>query len=277
MSEKKCSCKKVLLIILAIIIVVAVVLCICKHCGCCGSCKSDEATESVTAGAIDPFAAEMVLVKGGTFTMGATADQGADVKDCEKPAHEVTLSDYYIAQYEVTQVQWNLIMDSNPSEFEGEALPVENVSWNDIQEFITKLNEITGKEYRLPTEAEWEYAARGGSESAGYMYSGGNDPLEVMWCSENGEDQTHPVKQKAPNELGLYDMSGNVWEWCSDYYADYSADAVTDPKGPESGDNDHVIRGGGWDMDPNGCRVASRTNYRLSIGNQGTIGFRLAL
>jgi formylglycine-generating enzyme required for sulfatase activity len=189
---------------------------------------------------------EMVFVQGGTFTMGCTAEQGSDCYDWEKPAHKVTLSDFYIGKYEVTQAQWEAIMGSNPSEFIGcENCPVETVSWDDVQDFIQKLNAKTGLNYRLPTEAEWEYAARGGAQSRGYKYSGSNSVDEVAWFSDNSGDKTHPVGTKKANELGIYDMSGNVFEWCGDYIGAYSSEAQTNPKGPSSG-SERVLRGGCW-------------------------------
>ncbi|MBQ3247459.1 MAG: SUMF1/EgtB/PvdO family nonheme iron enzyme, partial [Alistipes sp.] len=183
-------------------------------------------TDSATAN-FDGF--EMVFVKGGTFTMGATAEQGSDADSDEKPAHSVTVSNFYIGKYEVTQAQWEAVMGKNPSRFKGDNLPVERVSWNDIQKFIEKLNAKTGKRYRLPTEAEWEYAARGGNQSKGYKYSGSNDIGSVAWYTDNSSSPTHPVGQKQPNELGLYDMSGNVYEWCSDWHGSYSSGSQTNP------------------------------------------------
>ncbi|MBQ7951520.1 MAG: SUMF1/EgtB/PvdO family nonheme iron enzyme [Alistipes sp.] len=216
---------------------------------------------------------DMVFVKGGTFTMGATSEQGADAYDDEKPAHSVTLSDFYIGKYEVTQAQWRAVMGSNPSSFKGDNLPVENVSWNDIQKFIQKLNTQTGKEFRLPTEAEWEYAARGGSKSRGYKYSGSNNIGDVAWYSGNSGSKTHPVGQKQPNELGIYDMSGNVWEWCSDWYGSYSSSSQTNPKGPNSGDY-RVLRGGDWGM-IFWKNIYSRTYANPDRGRMYN-GFRLA-
>ena len=219
---------------------------------------------------------EMAFVQGGTFTMGCTTEQGGDCTDYEKPAHQVTLSDYKIGKYEVTQAQWKAVMGNNPSNFSGcDKCPVETVSWNDIQDFLRKLNEKTGKTYRLPTEAEWEFAARGGNKSTKTKYSGSNILDEVAWYERTSGRKTHEVGTKAANELGIHDMSGNVWEWCSDWYGDYDASSKTNPKGPSSG-SFRVLRGGSWDCNPPGCRVSNRFNYipdaRLLNG-----GFRLVL
>lgn len=189
----------------------------------------------------------MIAVEGGTFTMGSS-DSDSDAYDDEKPAHQVTLSDYAIGETEVTQALWQAVMGSNPSNFTGNLQrPVECVSWNDCQTFITKLNELTGATFRLPTEAEWEYAARGGNASEGYKYSGSNVIRDVAWYWDNSDDGTKAVKTKQPNELGIYDMSGNVWEWCADWYNSsyYSSSSTNNPEGPSSG-SDRVLRGGGW-------------------------------
>ena len=217
---------------------------------------------------------EMVFVQGGTFTMGCTSEQGKDCKKDEKPAHQVTVSDFYIGKYEVTQAQWQVIMGSNPSRFQkGDNYPVEKVSWNDVQEFIRKLNTQTGKNYRLPTEAEWEFAARGGNGSMGYKYSGSNIAGDVAWYVDDSKLETNTVGTKSPNELGIYDMSGNVSEWCSDCYGYYNSNAQTNPQGPSSR-IDRVLRGGGW-----GNKARSvRTTYRIrsAPGNRSfSIGFRL--
>ena len=217
----------------------------------------------------------MVYVSGGTFTMGATSEQGSDAWDDEKPAHSVTLSGYYIGKYEVTQELWEAVMGSNPSYFKGDNLPVERVSWNDVQEFLRKLNAMTGKNYRLPTEAEWEFAARGGNNSRGYKYSGGNSIGNVAWFGGNSGSRTHAVGTKSPNELGIYDMSGNVYEWCQDWYGSYSSSSQRNPQGPNSGSR-RVIRDGSWGSNARDCRVS----YRLSLtpGRRGSVlGFRLAL
>ena len=218
----------------------------------------------------------MVTVEGGTFTMGATAEQGNDADDWEKPVHQVTLSSYCIGQTEVTQALWQAVMGSNPSYFQGDLQrPVEQVSWDDCQTFITRLNELTGKAFRFPTEAEWEYAARGGNKSLGYKYAGSNDINEVAWYWDNSSDGSKPVATKAPNELGLYDMSGNVWEWCQDGFNHYSSDAQTNPIGPAL-DYVRVGRGGCWDFDAWYCRVSNRGDI-ISTITATDLGLRLAL
>ena len=217
---------------------------------------------------------KMVPVEGGTFTMGATADQSGDVYIDETPTHQVTLSDFSIGETEVTQELWQAVMGTNPSYFSGNQLPVECVSWNDCQTFITKLNQLTGANFRLPTEAEWEFAARGGNKSLGYKYAGGNSIGDVAWYSSNLSILTHAVAQKSPNELGLYDMSGNVWEWCQDWYGSYSSAAQTNPTGSASG-SFRVYRGGGWGCTAWGCRVSCR--YRGTPTFAGSdVGLRLA-
>ena len=217
---------------------------------------------------------KMIAVKGGTFTMGATEEQ-TDATPKEWPTHSVTLSDYYIGETEVTQELWSAVMGSNPSYFTGNMQrPVEMVSWNDCQTFISKLNELTGETFRLPTEAEWEYAARGGNQSQGRLYSGSNTIDDVAWYWDNSSSTTHPVKTKAPNELGIYDMSGNVWEWCSDWYGSYSSDAQTDPTGPATGSY-RVWRGGSWDFYATHCRVAFR-NCNSPTYSFNCLGLRLA-
>ena len=217
----------------------------------------------------------MVYVSGGTFTMGATSEQGSDADSDEKPTHSVTLSGYYIGKYEVTQELWKAVMGSNPSYFKGDNLPVENVSWNDVQEFLRKLNAMTGKSYRLPTEAEWEYAARGGNSSRGYKYSGGNSIGNVAWFGGNSGSRTHAVGTKSPNELGIYDMSGNVWEWCQDWYGSYSSSWQRNPQGSNSGSY-RVGRGGCWSLSAGYCRVSLRGSDTPG-GRGNDLGFRLAL
>ena len=211
---------------------------------------------------------KMIAVKGGTFQMGS--DDGYNA------VHQVTLSDYYIGETEVTQELWNAVMGSNPSYFTGNMQrPVEQVSWDDCQTFISKLNQLTGETFRLPTEAQWEYAARGGNQAQGRLYSGSNTIDNVAWYGSNSSSTTHPVKTKASNELGIYDMSGNVWEWCSDWFGAHSSDAQTDPTGPATGSY-RVVRGGSWTSDcATGCRVADRGGFTPAITGGG-LGLRLA-
>ena len=218
---------------------------------------------------------EMVRVEGGTFTMGATAEQGSDANEDEKPAHQVTLSSYMIGKTEVTQELWEAVMGSNPSDFKGSNLPVEEVSWEDCQTFIRKLNALTGKNFRLPTEAEWEFAARGGNNSRGYKYSGSNTLSNVAWYDDNSSDKTHPVATKAPNELGIYDMSGNVWEWCSDWYGSYSSSSQYNPTGSNTGSH-RVARGGCGDYYARDCRVSIR-DFIDPAYLDNYLGLRLAL
>lgn len=214
----------------------------------------------------------MVPVEGGTFKMGST---DSDADSDESPVHNVTLSNFAIGQTEVTQELWTAVMGSNPSNWVGNKLPVEKVSWNDCNTFITKLNQLTGKTFRLPTEAEWEFAARGGNLSQGYKYSGSNTIDDVAWYTSNSGSKTHEVGTKQANELGIYDMSGNVWEWCQDWYGSYSSSAQSNPTGASSGSY-RVLRGGSCYYDATYCRVA----YRYSPAPMYTlngIGFRLAL
>jgi formylglycine-generating enzyme required for sulfatase activity len=254
-------------------------------------------------------AIDMVFVKGGTFTMGCTTEQGDDCASEEKPTHTVTLKDFSIGKYEVTQALWQAVMDETPSHFKGDGnLPVESVYWDDVQEFIQKLNANTGKKYRLPTEAEWEYVARGGKNSKGYKFSGSNNIDDVGWylgnsgdkpmnneemiqlllSEEDNEDneynrkveannhKTHPVGTKRPNELGVYDMTGNVWEWVSDWFGEnyYDSSHGINPTGPDSGFC-RVFRGGGWCFDARYCRVSCRISSPAI--RYFSLGFRLAL
>ena len=215
---------------------------------------------------------DMVYVEGGTFNMGSN---DSDAESDEKPVHRVTLSDYYIGETEVTQELWEVVMKSNPSSFKGSDKPVESVSWDDCQEFIQRLNHLTGLNFDLPTEAEWEYAARGGNKSRGYKYSGSNIVDDVAWHSENTSYSTQPVRSKMPNELGIYDMSGNVWEWCSDWRGGYSSSAQINPIGPSSGTN-RVRRGGGCYHSSIRSRVTYRSLYSPNE-NSDNLGFRLVL
>ncbi len=214
----------------------------------------------------------MVAVKGGTFSMGSPANE-KDRDDDEKQ-HQVTVSDFFIGKTEVTQALWQTVMGNNPSRFKGDNRPVEQVSRDDCQKFIKALNKLTGKHYRLPTEAQWEYAARGGCISNGYIYAGSNNIDVVAWHSYNSGGETHPAGQKRPNELGLYDMSGNVSEWCQDWYGSYISRSQIDPTGSVSG-YFRVHRGGTWGDSAEDCRTANRANGGLS--QLGGLGFRLVL
>lgn len=221
-----------------------------------------------------PF--KMVYVQGGTFWMGATDEQAGDYQSNETPVNRVHLSSYYIGQTEVTQELWREVMGTNPSNFLGDLQrPVEQVSWNDCQTFLSRLNELTGKNFRLLTEAEWEFAARGGNKSKGYKYAGSNTIGDVAWYTSNSSSKTHAVASKAPNELGLYDMSGNVWEWVNDWYGSYTSGEKTDPTGPATGSN-RVSRGGGWFYSATCCRVSYRY-YRTPSSTYYYLGLRLAL
>jgi formylglycine-generating enzyme required for sulfatase activity len=242
----------------------------------------------------DPLNHEMVFVEGGTFQMGSNSGTSD-----ESPVHSVTLSSYNIGKYEVTQAQWKAVMGSNPSYFEDcENCPVEQVSWNGTQEYIRKLNSQTGKNYRLPTEAEWEYAAKGGKRSKAYTYSGSNDINSVAWHVDNSERKTndinesnglnfvnsdkdyskcktHNVGGKKANELGVYDMTGNVWEWCSDLYGNYVSFKEINPMGPGSGQS-RVLRGGGWCAKVRNCQTTHRICDGQDYGYYCN-GFRLVL
>jgi len=223
---------------------------------------------------IDPITGmKFVYVKGGCYQMG---DIFGDGNLDERPVHKVCVDGFYMGKYEVTQREYKKIIGSNPPRFKkGSSYPVEEVSWNDAQDFIRKLNSLSGKTFRLPTEAEWEYAARSGGKRD--RYSGGNSPDSVAWYTNNSGSSTHPVGRKSPNGLGIYDMSGNVWEWCSDWYNKdyYSSSPRNNPQGPWSG-SARVDRGGCWDNDPRFVRSAfrygNRPDYRLN-----DLGFRLIL
>ena len=216
----------------------------------------------------DGLGLDMVFVEGGTFQMGSNENDG------EKPVHQVTLSDFYIGKYEVTQKQWRAVMGTDPSLHENcDDCPVEQVSWDDIQKFLNELNNKTGKKYRLPTEAEWEYAARGGNKSKGYTYAGSNAIEEVAQYKGNNDKNISPVGSKNANELGIYDMSGNVWEWCSDWYGTYSSNSQTNPKGTTSGSG-RVIRSGSWVNYSVFCRTTFRYDFTPEF-RSNNFGFRL--
>jgi formylglycine-generating enzyme required for sulfatase activity len=222
----------------------------------------------------------MKLVKAGTFMMGATPEMEDDALDREFPVHKVTLTkDYYMGETQVTQALWQAVMGKNPSKFKGnDQRPVESVSWNDCQDFIEQLNRITGEHFRLPTEAEWEFAARGGNESKGCRYAGSNDLDEVAWYDGNSNLQTHQVATKQPNELGLYDMSGNVWEWCADWLGEdyYQTSPDVDPQGPASG-HYRVLRGGSCGNDARYCRLSNRSRFSPVVYGLDYWGLRLSL
>ena len=210
----------------------------------------------------------MVYVSGGTFIM-------RDIEHVNDQAHEVTLSGYYIGKYEVTQDLWEAVMGSNPSYLKGNRKPVGQVSWNDCQEFIRKLNSMTSQNFHLPTEAQWEFAARGGNSSNGYKYSGSNYIDSVAWYNDNYRDTTHDVGTKLSNELGIYDMTGNVSEWCSDWYESYGSGPVTNPIGPDSGDK-RVTRGGNTGYPEWMCRIQMRTSSKPNA-RYVNVGLRICL
>ncbi|HMQ59209.1 MAG TPA: formylglycine-generating enzyme family protein [Flavilitoribacter sp.] len=230
---------------------------------------------------------ELVFVEGGEFSMGNNKGQ----YDWEKPEHPVKLSPYYIGKYPVTQRLWEAVMGDNPSGFKGDRRPVENVSWNDADEFIKKLNaknevldwsatqKLTGHAFRLPTEAQWEFAARGGKYSQQYKYAGSDKLRQVGWYDANSHNETKEVGLLLPNELGIYDMSGNVWEWCRDWYSNtyfkecLEGGQISDPPGPESGIY-RVDRGGSYFFNESYCRPSFRFRYSPEDRN-ANLGFRL--
>lgn len=229
--------------------------------------REEEARAPVREFTVGGVPFKMIRVEGGSFDMATN--------------YHVKLSDYYIGETQVTQALWKAVMGSNPSWFKGDNKPVERVSWDDCQAFIEKLNSKLsnqlprGCKFRLPTEAQWEFAARGGKKSNGFEYAGSDNIDEVAWYDDNSDDKTHPVKGKKANELGLYDMSGNVWEWCQDWYDSYSSGSQTDPTGPSSG-SIRVNRGGGWGFDARRCRLSYR-GYNTPDYRYYYLGFRLAL
>ena len=247
--------------------------------------KSTAMTEEKRQRIIDNLIKNMVLVEGGSFMMGNNIVKSEDMNEDEErslddatPVHKVTLSPFYIGKYEVTQLEWEAVMGNNPSYFKGQNRPVEQVTWYHCIEFIDKLNKLTRMKFRLPTEAEWEFAARGGNKSHGFKYPGSNHALEVAWYDPTNaimsKETTHDVGLKKCNELGLYDMGGNVSEWCSDRYGPYSDEAQENPNGPQSGDM-RVLRGGVFYSDESGCITCSR-NYRRPDWPERMMGLRLA-
>ena len=220
---------------------------------------------------LDSIQNNMVWVTGGRFVMGSNASE-AD----ERPAYEVVVDGYAISKYPVTQRQWVIIMKSNPSEFKGcDQCPIDKVSWDDAQQFIETLNALTGKKYSLPTEAEWEYAAKGGLQQKQFRYSGSDNVDEAGWYAGNSGRHPHPVGEKKPNAIGLYDMCGNVWEWCLDWYNKnyYEQNESNNPMGPSSGSG-RVRRGGSWFTQAASCKTTTRNSvkqdYKDDLG-----GFRL--
>ena len=232
---------------------------------------------------VDGVSFTMKLVEGGVFQMGTSKHSYDDYDSYDGAVpisiHSVTLSNYYMGESEVTQALWKVVMGTNPSYFKGDNLPVEQVSWNDCQEFIRKLNQKTNRNFRLPTEAEWEYAARGGWKSLGYKYAGSNNISDVAWYWDSSDDAppTHSVKTKQPNELDLYDMSGNVWEWCRDWYDSsyYSDSPQFNPQGPSSGFF-RVLRGGCCVSCAMDCQVSGR-DFASPSDREQRMGFRLCL
>ena len=239
---------------------------------------SDGGSETFTVGDVS---FKMVKVRGGEFTMGYSDKDYSfgrfAIPENEKNFHQVTLSDYAIGETEVTVGLWNAVMGYVPylNDINEPLKPVGNISWFDCQKFILKLNALTGRTFRLPTEAEWEYAARGGSKSRGYGFSGTNDMNSSMWYVDNADMKSKNVKTRKANELGLYDMSGNVWEWCFDRAADYQKTPQTDPCGPSEGTS-RILRGGSCASRWDACRITNRS-YMLAKNIKGTFGFRLAI
>ena len=244
--------------------------------------ECEEEVETIAADkeylTVDGVSFAMISIEGGTFDMGATPEQGMYASFDEKPSVQIEISDFYMAEMPVTQALWFAVMGDNPSHFRGDRLPVERVSWEDCQEFIKRFSLQTGIRFRLPTEAEWEYAARGGKYAKHCKYAGGNDDniLDYVWNKENSQSKSHEVKMKQPNELGLYDMSGNISEWCSDWYFNSYANngARVNPQGPSTGVA-KVYRGGSWDDKAMNCRVSKRFSMNPIFKNK-LVGLRLA-
>lgn len=257
----------------------------------CGG-KTESGSQADSTATSDPFEASagetkieikegvtplvFVPVKGGTFEMGDPNGQKHNDDISEAPAHKVTLSDYQICKIEVTQDQWQAVMGKNPAHDQDDVQkPVENVSWNDTQAFVQKLGQMTGHQFRLPTEAEWEFAARGGTKGKGTLYAGSDNAEDVANSFEYGHGKTWAVGQVGANELGLFDMCGNAAEWVQDFYADYTAADQTDPKGPASGDY-HVYRGGHCNKNADECTVTIRMKF-APVLPAPSIGLRLVL
>ena len=250
------------------------------------SCSKDKDKDKngksrITVNVNENVAINLVKVDGGEFVMGATAEQESYAEGTEKPAHSVKVKTFYMAETEVTQELWKAVFGTNPSSHKGDQYPVENISWQSAKNFVQKLNVLTGKKFRLPTEAEWEYAARGGKKSKGYIWSGSNDADEVAWTSDNSTT-TQAVGSKLPNELGLYDMSGNVYEYCNDIYQEdwYLFSPKDNPQGPNYTDvvNPKLkcVRGGSFFSGPERSRVSFRFS-RSEDQNTFINGMRLAM
>ena len=225
------------------------------------------ANMEVVVGSMSKVTFKMIYVDWGTFDMGDNSFGNS--------THKVTLSPFYIAETVVTQALWKTVMNWNLFDFEGACNPAENVSWGYCQNFIENLNKMTGLNFRLPTEAEWEFAARGGNSSNHTLYSGSNNIDDVAWYRGNSGSVTHPVALKKPNELGLFDMSGNVWEWCEDFYEPYMSNNQVNPHGPKFGSK-RVVRGGSWDYLERYCQVSFRHSYAQNMLFDG-LGLRLAM
>lgn len=238
--------------------------------------KAEKATDPKQKAILQEIEDRMVALEGGTFTMGCTNPLDSDCFAAEKPRRTITINAFKISKFTVTQKEWKAIMGTDPSGKSCPECPVVNISWFDAQMFINKLNQLTDKNYRLPTEAEWEYAAKGGNKGHGYKYAGSNNAMEVAWYDTLISHSIHPVGQKQPNELGLYDMSGNVWQWCSDWYDEhyYSVGPSNNPKGPATGTS-RSLRGGSWWGPLNDTRVAYRDLYPPD-SKDDDVGFRLA-
>lgn len=237
--------------------------------------SSDDLSDDIKD-AVREIVASMIFVKGGSFTMGS--NNSLSFPD-ELPTHSVTLSDYYLAKVTITQKQWTAIMGENSLWSEnygkGDNYPANFISYGQAKQFIERLNEYSGMQFRMPTEAEWEYAACGGQQSQGFVYSGSNDANKVAWYRDNAGEKMHPSAMLSPNELGLFDMSGNLWEWCSDYYGNYTSESATNPTGPETGAK-RVVRGGSFTYEMAFSRCKTR-NYLPETNQSVAVGLRLAI
>jgi formylglycine-generating enzyme required for sulfatase activity len=234
--------------------------------------------ETKLAEVVRSIESKMVSIQGGSFTMGCVNPQDSECYYWEKPRHTVSVSSYYLGKYPVTVKEWKAVMGTTPNSSKNcSECPMENITWYEAMEFISKLNQLTGKYYRLPTEAEWEYAAKGGNMSHGYKFPGSNDPKHVAWYDSISGGVSHPVGQKQPNELGLYDMGGNVWQWCSDWFDDkyYSNSPSNNPQGPSAGNNYRCVRGGSWWGPVIDCRSCNRDRYPPDAKDDD-VGFRIA-